>query len=318
MKSIKPGIRQPRAAIAGHLAALAAVAMWGYSFVSSRELLINELGPVQSYVLRFLLAYFVVLCICHKRLFASTLTDELLMMLCGLTSGSLYFIAENTALQYTLATNVSLLTSMSPLITAIVLGLFYKNETLGIGTWIGSVLAVMGVVCVVFNSSTNFEVNPLGDFLSLAAAFSWTVYSLILRKISAGYDVWFITRKTFFYGLLTSLPFLAFEPWPADFGAIIGRGEVICNLLFLGLGASTTGYLLWAFSVRNIGALKANNYMYFQSIFTLVVAYLVLGEKITLIGVTGIILIVGGLWVGDNINALIDKRKGARLQDSDI
>ena len=42
MKSIKPGIRQPRAAIAGHLAALAAVAMWGYSFVSSRELLINE------------------------------------------------------------------------------------------------------------------------------------------------------------------------------------------------------------------------------------------------------------------------------------
>ena len=179
-------------------------------------------------------------------------------------------------------------------------------------------VCVMGVVCVVFNSSTNFEVNPLGDFLSLAAAFSWTVYSLILRKISAGYDVWFITRKTFFYGLLTSLPFLAFEPWPADFGAIIGRGEVICNLLFLGLGASTTGYLLWAFSVRNIGALKANNYMYFQSIFTLVVAYLVLGEKITLIGVTGIILIVGGLWVGDNINALIDKRKGARLQDSDI
>ena len=60
MKSIKPGIRQPRAAIAGHLAALAAVAMWGYSFVSSRELLINELGPVQIYVLRFLLAYFVV------------------------------------------------------------------------------------------------------------------------------------------------------------------------------------------------------------------------------------------------------------------
>ena len=113
-------------------------------------MLINELGPVQIYVLRFLLAYFVVLCICHKRLFASTLTDELLMMLCGLTSGSLYFIAENTALQYTLATNVSLLTSMSPLITAIVLGLFYKNETLGIGTWIGSVLAVMGVVCVVF------------------------------------------------------------------------------------------------------------------------------------------------------------------------
>ncbi len=309
MKSNTVHIQKPGTAMLGHLAALLAVAMWGYSFVSSKVLLDNGLGPVQIYVLRFIIAYAVVTCFCHKRLFAASVTDEFLLMLCGLTSGSLYFIAENTALQYTLATNVSLLTSMSPLLTAILLGLLYKHEKLGAGTWIGSALAILGVCCVVFNSSTNFEVRPFGDFLSLAAALSWAVYSLILRKISAGYDVWFITRKTFFYGLITSMPFLILEQWPEDFGSIIVRGNVIGNLLFLGLGASTIAYLMWAVCVRNIGALKANNYMYFQSIVTLVVSYFVLGEAITLIGVIGIVLIVGGLWAGDNINTLLARRR---------
>lgn len=305
-------VRKPGNALLGHFAAILAVAMWGYSFVASKVLLENGIGPVQIYVLRFVLAYIIVVCINHRRLWAASLGDEIMLALCGLTSGSLYFIAENTALQYTLATNVSLLTSMSPLLTAILLAVLYKNEKLGIGTWIGSVLAVLGVACVVFNSSSEIQVNPLGDFLSLAAAMSWAVYSLILRRLSAGYDVWFITRKTFFYGLLTSMPFLLFEPTVDDFWSVMLRGDVIGNLLFLGLGASTVAYLMWAQSVRSIGALKANNYMYFQSIFTLIVSYLVLKEPITVVGVLGIVLIVGGLWVGDNINMLLERRRAGR------
>lgn len=289
----------------GHLAALAAVTTWGYSFVSSKVLLDHGLGPVQIYVLRFLLAYIIVLFFSHKRLFAHSFREEILMALCGITSGSLYFIAENTALNYTLATNVSLLTSLSPLITAIMVAMLYKSERLGFGTWVGSLLALAGVVCVVFNSNANFEVRPLGDLLSVAAAFSWAVYSLVLRKINAAYDVWFITRKTFFYGLITALPFMAFETTDTPLFTALRSGEVIGNLLFLGLGASTIGYLLWAFSVRRIGAIRANNYMYFQSIITMIVAAIVLGEKITLLGCTGIVLIIGGLWMGDNISRFI-------------
>ncbi len=292
----------------GHLAGIAAVTMWGYSFVSTKVLLDYGLGPVQIYVLRFILAYGIVLLFSHKRLFAHSFREEWLMALCGITSGSLYFIAENTALNYTLATNVSLLTSLSPLITAIMVALLYKSEHLGFGMWVGSLMALAGVVCVVFNSSASFEVRPLGDFLSVAAAFSWAVYSLVLRRINAAYDVWFITRKTFFYGLVTALPFLAFESSDVSLSLALLDGEVIGNLLFLGLGASMTGYLLWAFSVRRLGAIRANNYMYFQSIITMIVAAIVLGEQITLLGCTGIVLIIGGLWMGDNISRFMSKR----------
>lgn len=294
----------------GHLAALIAVSMWGYSFVSSKVLLDNGLGPVVIYVLRFALAYILVAFISHKRLFASTWREEGMFCLCGLAAGSLYFIAENTALEYTLATNVSLLTSLSPLITAFLISFLYKSQKLGIGTWAGSVVAILGVCCVVFNSSSSLEVRPLGDFLSLAAACSWAVYSLMLRGLNAHYDVWFISRKTFFYGVVTALPFLAFEAGPTDYAELLSRPQVYSNLLFLGVGASTVAYVLWALSVKNLGPLKANNYMYFQSIVTLVVSAIVLGEHVTFVGYVGIFLIIAGLWLGDNINKLISRRRG--------
>lgn len=297
----------------GHLAAVAAVLMWGYSFVSSKVLLDHGLGPVMIYILRFLLAYVLILCFSHKRLFAHSGRDELLLALCGVTSGSLYFIAENTALQFTLPTNVSLLTSLSPLLTAFLVAAIYRGISLGAGTWVGSVMAIIGTVCVVFNSATEVKVNPIGDILSLGAAMSWAVYSLILKKIDAGYDVWFITRKTFFYGLVTSLPFLPFDT-SSDLSlwTILSNGSVIGNLLFLGVGASTTAYLLWAYSVRTLGAVPANNYMYFQSVVTLVIAAIVLGDKITLMGIVGTVLIIGGLVCGDKLNDYLDSRRAAK------
>lgn len=299
--------RQHSSTLIGHVAGICAVTMWGYSFVSSKVLLDCGLGPVQIYVLRFALAYLVVLLLNHRRMLAHNRSDEALFAVCGLCAGSLYFIAENTALEYTLATNVSLLTSMSPLLTAMLVAFVYRTERLGPGTWIGSVIAIAGVVCVVFNSSTSLEVRPLGDFLSLAAALSWAVYSLVLRRLNARYDVWFITRKTFFYGLLTAIPFLIFEHDNADLAVAIRQPEVWSNLLFLGLGASTAAYVLWAMAVRGLGALRANNYMYLQSIITLFVSAIVLGERITLLGCTGIVLIVGGLWLGENINKYLTR-----------
>ena len=288
----------------GHGMAITAVAMWGYSFVSTKELLNAGLGPVQIYVCRFVLAYIIALCVAHKRIFASNIKEEVMFALFGICAGSVYFIAENMALEYTLTTNVSLLTSMSPLLTAMLVGLVYKTEKLGIGTWVGSAIAIIGVGCIVFNSSTSMEVRPLGDLLSLGAALSWAFYSLILRQLNARYDVWFITRKTFFYGVVTALPILFFEHDTVNVLDVIYQPVVFGNLLFLSLGASTIAYVIWAITVKKVGAVKANNYMYLQSIITLIVSYIVLGEEVKPIGYLGIALIIGGLWIGDNINRI--------------
>ena len=283
-----------------NIAALFTVTMWGLSFISSKILLQNGMGPVEIYIYRFVLAYLLILIISHKKFICSNLRDEGLFALCGLTAGSLYFIAENTALEFTLVQNVSLLTSLSPLITAFLVGILYSNEKPGVGMIIGSTIAFIGVCFVILNSSTTLEVHPIGDILSLLAAFSWAVYSIILRRLSVNYDTWFCTRKTFFYGLVTALPFLAFSSHPlCNPLELLSNSEVVINLCFLGLGASMIAYLLWSLTVKTIGAIKANNYMYLQMVVTMIASYFLLNEAITIVGVLGCALIIGGLWIGD-------------------
>ncbi len=295
--------------ILGHLGALLCVFMWGVSFVSTKVLLNNGMQPVEIYIYRFTLAYLIIWAIKRTRLFSNNWADEGLLMLCGVLAGSIYFLAENFALQYTLVSNVSLLTSTSPLLTALLVGIMYKSDRPGGGMIAGSLVALMGVACVIFNSSFNLEINPLGDLLALAAALSWSFYSLILKRLNANYDVWFITRKTFFYGVLTSLPFLAVEPPTFTIPEIISNRDLLLNLLFLGLGASLVAYVLWAETVKRVGAVKANNYMYLQPVFTLVVSALALDEHVSFVGYLGCALILLGLWLGDYLTRRAKMRR---------
>lgn len=292
-----------RSFIIAHLAAMVCVLMWGLSFVSSSFLLDSKyMGPVELYIYRFTIAYFLILAISHKRFRSYSWRDEMLFCACGITAGSIYFIAENTALEVVPSTDVSLLTSLSPLLTVLLAGFLYKNERFDWRILLGSAIAFGGVACVIFNSATNAElqVSPVGDFLSIGAALSWAIYSLILRRLSANYDAWFITRKTFFYGVITALPLMFIMPGNLHSPELwFTNIEALINLLFLSLGASMGAYLLWSIAIKSLGAITANNYMYFQAPVTMVAAFFILNEKITAIGIIGCVLIIFGLWFGD-------------------
>lgn len=285
-------------ALFAHIAALTTVTAWGVSFVSTKVLLENGLGPAEIYIYRFVLAYLMIFAVCHKRIWSNSFRDELLFMTCGLCAGSIYFIAENMALEYTFVTNVSLLVTTSPLITTFLMWMIYKNEKPGKGMVLGSVIAFLGVACVIFNSSFVIKMNPIGDILSILAAVSWSIYSLILKKLNAMYSVMFISRKTFFYGVLTALPFMLFQPQLNSPGILL-KPEVWSNLLFLGAFASMLAYILWAQSVKYLGTIKASNYMYISPIITLIASVVFLGESLSVIGGVGCILILGGMWAGE-------------------
>ena len=284
-----------------HLGALLTVTAWGVSFVSTKVLLEHGINPTEVYVVRTLLAYLLVLCVCHKRIFSNSLRDELLFVSCGLCAGSLYFIAENTALEYTLVSNVSLIVTLSPLITTLLVGAIYKNERPSKGVLMGSLIAFLGVGCVIFNSSFVLDVKPLGDLLSLSAAVCWSVYSLVLRKLSAFYTVMFISRKTFFYGMVTAIPFLIAIPEHTPLDVYL-QFDVWSNFLFLGVFCSMIAFIIWAFTIKGLGAIKANNYLYIQPIITLIASALLLGEKVSIVGYVGCSLILLGVWISDRMS----------------
>ena len=149
------------------------------------EVLIGHgLSPQEIFLLRFLIAYLGIWFISPRKLFADNWKDESWLFLGGIAGGSFYFFTENTALGITLATNVAFIVCTAPLLTTILSLWIYKKEKVTRGLMAGSLLALVGVALVVYNGSFVLKISPLGDFLTLLAAFSWAFYSLIMRKMS--------------------------------------------------------------------------------------------------------------------------------------
>ncbi len=273
--------------------------MWGITFVSTKVLIQNGLSPTEIFTYRFLLAYVVIWWFSPRRLWCDSWKDELLMAAVGLTGGSLYFITENTALETTLASNVSLLVCTAPIWTALLSRIFVPHEErFGSRLWLGTLAAMAGSALVIFNGSFVLELNPTGDALSIAAALSWAVYSVLMRGLGRKYTTMFITRKVFFYGLVTLAPFLLLPG--ADYNpAALAKPAVWGNLLFLGLVASFVCFAVWNKVLKEIGVVASSNYIYLNPVFTMAAAALVLGERITWIAVVGLLLIAAGLWLAE-------------------
>ncbi len=278
-----------------HIIALLTAIIWGTTFISTKVLLRAGLHPEDILFYRFALAYAGIWFFCEKRLFAKTVRDEGLFVLLGIFGGSLYFLTENIALEHTLASNVSLLVSVAPLLTAILSHFFLKNEQISRNLITGSLVALAGVALVVFNGSFILQVNPLGDFLSISAALCWAVYTILLKRIENHYSTLFIIRKVFFYGILTILPVFAFNPLTTDTN-ILFQPTVTANLLYLGFIASLACYFLWNISLKHLGTMKTTNYIYFIPLVTLITSFLVLDERITWVALMGAGCILGGIF----------------------
>lgn len=284
-----------------HLAGLAACVAWGASFIATKNLINIGLSPVDIYIYRFILAYICTFLVCPSPLFSNSVKDELIFLLCGICGGSVFFISENTAVQYTLVSNVSLITTTSPLLTALIVAALYKSQRPSRGFIFGSVIAFMGVACVIFNSSFQAQVNPLGDMLAVIAAVTWAIYCVLLRPLGAVYSSWFISRKVFFYGIITALPYLAVESQMFPVKELLNI-DVILNITFLGVVCSMFAYVLWAICVSRLGAVKSGNYLYTSPIVTLVLSAWLLGENVNLIGYVGCALILGGVIMSEKLS----------------
>ena len=280
-----------------HLIALMTVSIWGVTFVSTKILINTGLNPTEIFIYRFLIAYICILAISHKKLWADNLKDEITMCLAGLCGGSLYFIAENTALGMTFASNVSLLICTAPICTMILERILFhapmRPRMLG-----GSLIALCGVGFVVFDGTFNLGTNPLGDILTIAAAMLWAMYCIILKVIARRYSTFFISRKVFFYGLLSASLTLLYNQQPIDTSMLL-LPEVYSNLLFLGVFASMICYILWNSVVNILGADKAANYIYFVPMMTILTAVTFLAEPFTLFTVVGTTMIIGGVFTAE-------------------
>ncbi|MBR1804655.1 MAG: DMT family transporter [Muribaculaceae bacterium] len=281
-----------------HLLAIVTIIVWGVSYPNTRILLDASLSPTEIYVYRFIIAYIGLVACSRFRFSMCPWRDELRMALLGLTGGTAYFIAQNVALDMTLVSNVAILVDTTPLFTVMLAAIFLKDEHF---TWqkaAGSLLAFVGVAMLTFRHGFVWGSGIVGDMLAIGAAIAWAVYSIILRRLNNRYSTLLITRKTFFYGIVTSLPILLaqghFTP-----AATLTRPMVAGNLLFLALICSMAAFFAWGRVTKELGAIRANNYIYLGPIVTMTVAAAFLGERVGIVGLTGCAIILAGIILAD-------------------
>ena len=282
-----------------HLVAFITVAIWGTTFVSTKVLMLNGLTPAQIFTLRFCIAYVLMLCFNHHRIFSDSWKDEAKMALLGITGGSLYFLSENEAMNFTTTTNTSLIVCSCPLFATLLVRLVYRHTSrIHVVQLLGSLLAFVGMIIVVLNGRFVLHLSPMGDALAFTACMCWAVYSLLMKSVTGSYSAAFITRKVFFYGVLTILPYYLLIPGfpPVE---VFAKPQVIGNLLFLGCLASMVCFLTWNWCISKLGAVKATNWVYFNPITTMIFASWVLDEKITPYFLVGAACILLGMYVAD-------------------
>lgn len=277
-----------------HILALATILIWGTTFASTKVLLMHGLTPPEIMFYRFIIAY-AFTWLFTRKVWANSWVDELLLAVAGFTGGTLYFLAENTAIDYTITSNVALVVCITPVLTALLTSLIY-HERITSRLVIGSAIALLGVGFVVLNGAV-LKIHPLGDTLALVAAFAWAIYSVVVRRFDGCYTTWFVTRKVFFYGIVTMIPFIA-----GGMGGGLHLDKLVIpvvagNILFLSVVASMLCFYTWNLVLEKLGTIRASNYMYTQPLVSLACSAWILNEPVTSIALLGTVFILAGIYV---------------------
>lgn len=297
--------------VKGFLSAIIVILIWGMTFASTRALLF-EYSSLEIQVLRFALAWVALWVICPKRMRLNERKDELLFAAMGLTGVFIYQFLENCASYYTNASNVAILVSFGPIVTAALARMFTKDRSLSLSMILGSLVSIIGVAIVSLNGVVNFHLRPLGDLMAIVAMISWGVYSILIDKANEkGYSPMLVIRRAFFWAIVFMLPLLAWGATDSGFYAMDGSFSVTLdakanierfmnpmnwiNLGFLGIFASALCFVLWNAACKSLGVVKVTIGLYLTPIIGVVFAALFLGETITIMEVVGGAIIIAGV-----------------------
>lgn len=282
----------------GHLSALVTILIWGTTFISTKVLLV-AFQPVEILFIRFVLGLIALIVVCPHRLKGTTPRQELTFAAAGLCGVCLYYLLENIALTYTLASNVGVILSVAPFFTAILSHVVFQGtEKLRPSFFGGFVLAMADIALISFNGSA-LSLNPMGDLLALLAALVWACYSILTKKISGyGYSTLITTRRVFCYGIAFMIPamFLFDVQWELS---ALTQPVYLLNLIFLGLGASALCFVTWNTAVKLLGPVRTSVYIYMSPVITVVTSALILHEPVTPLAAGGMALTLAGLFLSE-------------------
>ncbi|MHB9012024.1 MAG: DMT family transporter [Ignavibacteriaceae bacterium] len=276
---------------------LFAVILWGNSFIATK-LALRELNPQTIILLRLIfgIALLVVFAIYTKKDFTLNLKNHGAIFILALIAVFHLWI-QVTGLEYTSAASTGWIVGVTPVFMAILSIIFFK-EKLSKTKIIGIIVAFSGLLLLVSRSNmSNIKfIEQKGDLMVLASAFTWSVYSLVNKKISLKYPPMMTILFLFIMMAVIISPFTVTRQ---SINAVIHLSLIgWVSILFLGIFCSGIAYVLWAKSLKELEATKVGSFLYLEPFVTVLSAWLILSETITLtIILSGLIITAGVILV---------------------
>jgi drug/metabolite transporter (DMT)-like permease len=270
--------------------------MWSMTFVWFK--IVNEVYPPFSIVfLRLLISSIVMLGIAA---FTSVLQkmhpgDVPKFILLALVYPLVYFIAESIGLTMMHASLAAVIISTVPLLVPVGAYLLL-NERVTVFNTFGILISFTGVLIVILNRDFSINAEPAGLLLMLLAVFCAVGYTLMVKRLTERYTAYSITTYQNIFGTFMFLPlFLIFDL--RDFANAPHTAKAILNLGYLAIFGSSIAFILFNYSIKNIGATRTETFSNLIPVLTAVFAWLMLGEELGLKKIIGIGVVLAGLFL---------------------
>ncbi|MBL7968045.1 MAG: DMT family transporter [Prolixibacteraceae bacterium] len=277
-------------------AALLSMIFWSFSFVWVK-VVYEAYGPLTTVLFRLLISSGLLLLFTFatRKLQKIQPGDLKLFLLLAFFEPFLYFMGESYGLKYVSSTVAAVIVATIPLFSPIAAWYFYK-EKLSRTNLYGLIITFLGVSLVVLDTSFSFTASPLGvslEFLAVAGAIG---YASVLKGISHRYNTFTIITYQNLIGALYFLPvWLGFEM--NDFMQVPFNPKAFKAIIQLAIFASTFAFILFTYSVRNLGINKSNIFINVIPVFVAVIAFIVLGDQLNFHQMVGIAIVISGLFL---------------------
>lgn len=207
----------------------------------------------------------------------------------------LYFLGESYGIKHVSTTIAAVMISTIPLFTSFT-SAYFLNERITKMNISGVIVSIFGVGIVIFNKGNNIDASVFGiGMLSFAVAAA-IGYSLVLKKLSAKYNPTSIVTYHNFIGIFLFAPLFFIIDFP-EFKLAGFSSEAWIPLLELAIFGSSFAFIFFTFSIQRIGIGKANAFTNLIPVITAIIAYFVLDEILNVNKITGISLVIGGLFL---------------------
>lgn len=277
-------------------AAILSMVFWSFSFVWIK-IVYEAYGPLTTVLFRLLIStgLMLIFTLLSRKLQKIQPGDLKLFALMAFFEPFLYFMGESYGLKYVSSTVASVIVATIPLFSPIAAWYFYK-EKLSSTNLYGLVITFLGVSLVVLDTSFNFTASPLGVSLEFLAVLGAIGYASILKGISHRYNTFTIITYQNMIGAVFFLPFwLGFEM--KEFTQVPFHAEAFRAIVKLAIFASTFAFILFTYSVRNLGINKSNIFINIIPVCVAIIAYIILGDQLNFHQMVGIAIVISGLFL---------------------